>query len=57
MERFNLIELMMWKSKKCQVKISHRFAALENLDEDDDVDISRAWDSIRENIKASLTQA
>jgi len=48
---------MMWKSKKCQVKISHRFAALENLDEDDDVDISRAWDSIRENIKASLTQA
>jgi hypothetical protein len=31
-----------------QVKISNRFAAWENLD--DDVDISRAWETIRENI-------
>jgi len=36
-----------------QVKISNRFAALENFDddddddEDDDVGISRAWGSIR----------
>jgi hypothetical protein len=32
-----------------QVRISNRFAALENLDEDDDddVNISRAWEGIR----------
>jgi hypothetical protein len=29
-----------------QVEISNRFAALENLD--DDVDINRAWETIRE---------
>jgi hypothetical protein len=36
---------------------------LENLDDDDDddgdhhdVDISRAWESIRENMKASATE-
>jgi hypothetical protein len=39
-----------------QVKISNKFAALENLDDndddddDDDVDISRALESIRENV-------
>jgi hypothetical protein len=32
-----------------QFKISNRFAALENLD--DDVDINRTWENIRENIK------
>jgi hypothetical protein len=41
---------MMWKLK---MKISNRFATLENFD--DDVDISRAWKSIRENIKVSVT--
>jgi len=35
-----------------QVKISNRFAALKNLD-NDDVDVSRAWESIRANIKVS----
>jgi hypothetical protein len=29
------------------------FAVLENLD--DDVDINRAWESMRQNIKASAT--
>jgi hypothetical protein len=38
----------------CQVKISNRFAVLEILDDDDnDVDISKAWESVRENVKAS----
>jgi hypothetical protein len=37
-----------------QVKISNRILVLENLDDDDDddADISRAWDSIIENIEA-----
>jgi hypothetical protein len=32
-----------------QVKITNRFAALENFD--DNVDMNRAWENIRENIK------
>jgi hypothetical protein len=50
MERFNLK-----KSKEVEVKeqyrveISNRFAALEDLDTE--VDISRAWETIRESIK------
>jgi hypothetical protein len=35
-----------------QVKISHKFAALEDLD-NDDVDINTAWKNITENMKAS----
>jgi hypothetical protein len=31
-----------------RVKLSNRFTALGNLD--DDVDINRAWETIRENI-------
>jgi hypothetical protein len=44
---------MMWKSKdSVKLKISNRFAALENLgDGGDDVDISRAWKSTGEYIK------
>jgi hypothetical protein len=37
--------------KKNQVKITNRFAALENLNTDEDV--NRAWETIKENIKAS----
>jgi hypothetical protein len=59
-ERFNLEKLSDVEVKKqYQVKISNRFAALENLDDgdgggggDDDVDINRGWESITENIKA-----
>jgi hypothetical protein len=29
---------------------------LENLDDDDDVNISRAWESIRKNIIISVTE-
>jgi imidazoleglycerol phosphate dehydratase HisB len=40
-ERFNLKKINMVEGKEqCQVKISNRFAALVNLD--DDVDINRA---------------
>jgi hypothetical protein len=36
--------------KQYLVKVENRFAAFENLD---DVDISRAWENIRENINIS----
>jgi phosphoglycolate phosphatase-like HAD superfamily hydrolase len=34
-----------------QVKITNRFAALENFD--DNVDMNRAWENVRENIRDS----
>jgi GTP cyclohydrolase FolE2 len=41
-----------------QVKISNRFAAFENFDDDNDgVDISRAWESIRKHISGSHRQS
>jgi len=41
-----------------EVKISNRFAALANLDDDDDdMDISRAWEGIGGNIKSSATDS
>jgi hypothetical protein len=49
MEKFNFKKLNEVEGKEqCQVKISDRFTALENLDDDDDdddVDISRAWET------------
>jgi hypothetical protein len=52
MERFNLKKLGMVEGKEqYRVEISNRFAALENLD--DDVDIDRACETIRENIRIS----
>jgi len=61
MERINLKKLNDVEVKEqYQVKISNRFAAVENLDDDDsdsdDVDISRTWESIRENKKALATE-
>jgi hypothetical protein len=61
MERFNPKKLSDVEIKEqYQVKISNGFAAVENLDHDDDdddvVDISRPWESIRENIKASILE-
>jgi hypothetical protein len=59
-ERFNVRKLNDVKMiQQCQVKISDMFAALENLkdDDDDDMDISRAWDSIRDNIRDSGTES
>jgi hypothetical protein len=37
--------------KKYQVKISNRFADLENLDES--MNINSAWESIRDNLRTS----
>jgi hypothetical protein len=51
-ERFNLRKLDEVEGKKqYRVEISNRFAASENLD--DDVDINRAWETIKENINIS----
>jgi hypothetical protein len=59
MERFNLKKLVDTEVKEqYQVKISNKFADLENFDDDDDdVDISRAWESFRQMIKASATDS
>jgi hypothetical protein len=38
-----------------QIKVSNRFAALENLS--DGEDINRAWENITENIKTSAKQS
>jgi hypothetical protein len=53
MERFNLMKLNDVEVKEhCQVKIYNTFAALENFD---DVDISRVWNSITESIESSAS--
>jgi hypothetical protein len=50
MERFNLKQLNEKEvTEQYQVTIKNKFAALENLD--DNGDINRAWDIIRDNIK------
>jgi hypothetical protein len=57
MEMFNLKKLNEVKHKEqYQVEISNRFAALENLD-DDDGDINRDWETIRENINITAKES
>ena len=52
MERFNLRKLSELEvRKKYQIKISNRFASLENLNYSKD--INRDWENIKENIKSS----
>jgi hypothetical protein len=52
MERFNLKKLNEVGGKEqYQVEVSNRFAALEDLDAE--VEIDSAWETIRENIKTS----
>jgi hypothetical protein len=52
MERFNLKKLNEVEGKKQYgVEVSKRFAALEDLDVE--VEINSAWETIRENIKIS----
>jgi hypothetical protein len=54
--RFNLKELNEVEGKEeFRVEISNRFAALENLDTE--VDINRAWKTIRGNIKISAKES
>ncbi|PNF19084.1 hypothetical protein B7P43_G11233 [Cryptotermes secundus] len=56
MERFNLKKLNEVEAKdQYRVEISNRFAALENLDTK--VDVNKAWETIRENIKMSAKES
>jgi len=49
-QRFNLSNLNdLEDSKQNQIDITNRFAALENFDEDED--INRTWENMKENIK------
>jgi hypothetical protein len=41
--------------KQYKIKISNRFAALDNLN--DCEDIKRAWENIKENIKTSAEES
>jgi hypothetical protein len=56
MERFNLKKLNeVEANEQYRVEMSNRFAALENLDAK--VNINRAWETIRENIKISAKES
>jgi hypothetical protein len=56
MHRFDLRKLNDAEVKEqYQVKITNRFAALENCD--DNVDMNRAWENIRENMKTSAKES
>jgi len=56
MKRFNLRKLNELEVKeKYQIEIKKRFAALENLNVDEDV--NRAWENIKENIKTSAKES
>jgi len=55
-KRFNLRKLSKGEIRKqYQIKNSKRFAALENLN--DGNDINRAWEKIKENIKPSMKES
>jgi hypothetical protein len=55
-ERFNLGKLNeLQVRKQYEIQISNRFAALENLNDSDD--INRAWESIKKNIKTSAKES
>jgi hypothetical protein len=54
--RFNLRKLNdLEVRKQYHIEIKNRFAALENVSEDEN--INRAWESIKENIKTSATES
>jgi hypothetical protein len=55
-ERFNLRKLNELEVRKqCQTEITNRFAALENLDNDGD--INRAWENIKESNQTSARES
>jgi len=55
-ERFNLRKLNELEVRKqYQIEIKNRYAALENLS--DDEDINRAWENIKDNIKTSAKES
>jgi len=54
-ERFNLGKLNELEVRKeYEIEISNRLAALEDIDDSDD--ISRAWETIKKNIKTSTKE-
>jgi hypothetical protein len=56
MERFSLKKLNNVEGKEqYRVEVSNRFAALENLDVE--VEINNAWKVIRENVKISAKES
>jgi hypothetical protein len=56
MDRFNLKKLNNAEGKgQFHVEVSNRFAALEDLDAE--VEINSAWETIRENIKISARES
>jgi hypothetical protein len=56
MERLNLKNLNEVEGKEqYHVEISNEFSALENLDTE--VDVNKAWKTIRENIKISAKES
>jgi phosphomevalonate kinase len=56
MERFNLKKLNEVQGKEqYHVEISNRFAALENLDTE--ADVNKAWETVRQNIKISAKES
>jgi hypothetical protein len=52
MERINLKKLDEVQGKECHIEVSNKFAALEHLDTE--VDINSAWETSRQNIKISV---
>jgi hypothetical protein len=55
-ERFNLKKLSELEVRKqYQIKISNRYAALENINVSED--INRAWENIKESIKISAKES
>jgi len=55
-QRFNLRKLNELEVRKqYQIEITNRFAALENLN--DDQDINRIWENIKEDIKISVEES
>jgi len=55
-ERFNVRKLdELGVRKQYEIKISYRFATLENLS--DRKDINRAWENIRGNVKISAKES
>jgi hypothetical protein len=55
-EKLNLMKFNKVEGKEqCSVEISNRFTPLENLNSK--VDLNRAWETIRENIKISAKES
>ena len=46
---------MSWRLGNYQIKISNRFAALENLS--DNKDINRAWENIKGNVRTTANKS